>query len=666
MMAGWAAARCVRAAATGRRGLQESSRIKSLRYRAEIDGLRALAVAAVILYHAGVPGFAGGYLGVDVFFVISGFLITQLLESSAGDHRLRTLTEFYLRRARRLLPALYVLLAVSALVAALLYLPDELRRFGRSLLLATVLLGNFGAARDGGYFSPDARFTPLRHLWSIGVEEQFYLLFPLFLFALALLPAARRRWLVAASLLLSLGLSYWAAGRWPVQNYYMLPTRAWELLIGVLLALSPAWSQTSARSNQLLSLAALAALGTVICQARVIGFPGIPTVVACVSTAVLISSNSRSLTAVGRALSWRPLVLTGLISYSLYLWHAPILAFYSYYNIKDPSWPALLVLLCAIYLVAYLSWAAVEKPVRAMSLPRFVRLLPLTVLPLTVLLGGFGYWLRFGPQTIDDPIYAALNPACLELSTEQLASGALCSFGPQDEAAPKVVVWGDSHAYALLLAYRDLADAQRVRIYYGVKGACWPLLGAEAASSGEFWRANCARFNAAMAQGIQHLRPQRVILNAYWLDPGAAAEQEFLRRGRPSNAQVMGGIERTLATAHSAGASVCAVLTVPGYSYPIPYALTMAERRHLNPATLTIPRNEGVGQYQTVEGDLRQLASQRQLQVADPKDALCPPSGCLIAAKDGTALYRDANHLSLAGSRVVATVLESCLQDLKR
>jgi peptidoglycan/LPS O-acetylase OafA/YrhL len=613
-----------------------------------------------------VPGFAGGYLGVDVFFVISGFLITQLLAGAAHEGRLRTLREFYLRRARRILPALYVLLAVSALVAVLLYLPADLKRFGRSLLLASVFLGNLGAALDGGYFDPGSRFAPLRHLWSIGVEEQFYLLFPLFVFAIVRLRGGWQRAVVTAALLLSLALSYYASTRWPIYNYYMLPTRAWELLGGALLAITPHFLGARGQFNQILAALALAALAAAFWSARVVQFPGIPAIVACAATATLIASNTTALTWVGRVLSVRPLVVTGLISYSLYLWHAPILCFYDYYHITAPGWIASVLLLAGIYGAGYLSWRLIEQPLRALSLPQVARLVQWVALPLTVALAGCGYWMRLPSLSIEDPVYAALDPRCLALSDAQIAAGGLCSFGPQDAAAPKVIVWGDSHAYALLLAYRDLATANRLRIYYGIRGACWPLVGSEAASSGEFWRASCAHFNAAMAAAIQRLHPQRVILNAYWLDPGAAMEREFLRRAPQQDAEVLRGIENTLRVAGSSGASVCAVLTVPGYPYPIPYALQMSARRGLNADALTISRAQALDQYQTVEGDLRLLADQNWLRVADPKDVLCPASGCRIVAPDGAPLYRDGNHLSLAGSREISGVLASCLTDLTR
>jgi peptidoglycan/LPS O-acetylase OafA/YrhL len=648
-----------------------------LSYRPEVDGLRAIAIAIVVFYHARIRGFEGGYIGVDVFFVISGYLISQLLDASAEPNSLRRLLEFYVRRARRLLPALYVLLAVCVLLALVLFFPADLRKFGRSLLLTAGFLGNFGAWLDGGYFDAGERFTPLRHMWSIGVEEQFYLFFPVFLAVLARCRGKLRTLVLAMSAITSLTLACWAVDRWPIENFYMLPTRAWELLAGAICATYAPLSAASPRVNQILSLAGLIGLAGALWQAQVVHFPGMANYCACAATAALICSNSKSVTSIGRVLSWRPLTYTGLISYSLYLWHAPILAFYTYYRIQDPSGLELAVILPMIYLVASLSWAAVEQPFRRISLVKARVLVPAIAVPSMILLGGCGWWMmisdglpsRFPPPpslTRSGAEGAPIDVACLNMSNQTIASGGLCSFGASAANSRKALVWGDSHAFALLQAYRELAEASGVQIFYGVKGACWPLVGSEAASAGEYWRSRCAQFNAAMIGAIQHIRPDRVLLNAYWADPGASLQPEFFSRSPQKRATILEGIERTVEAVKEAGASVCAVLTVPGYSYPIPYALAMAQRRHIDASTLTITRAAAVQQYSIVEGEFRRLADEGLLEIADPKDALCPGSRCLILGQGGASLYRDSTHLSVSGARLLSGVLRRCVADLTR
>ena len=422
---------------------------REIAYRADIDGLRAIAVAAVIFYHAKVPGFEGGYLGVDVFFVISGYLITRVLDSSAAGSRGRALAQFYLRRARRILPALFALLAVCAAVATVLYLPDDLRTFGRTLALAVGFLGNFGAVLTGGYFGPGERFTPLRHLWSIGVEEQFYLLYPLCLFIITGYRRVPRSVLLAATALLSLVLSFWAARHWPIPNYFMLPSRAWELLVGAVVAVSPQLFRGSRRWHQTLAALGFAGLLTAFWDARVIQFPGTATIVGAVCTAMLIVGNASGDSLVGRALSLRPVVVTGLISYSLYLWHVPILAFYSYYNIHDLTGVQRGLALLVVYLIAFGSWAVIEQPFRSKALAPSPRAFVSIAVGTAVVLAAFGYWLmrsdglphRWDPQVltpaVSSPYYPSIDASCFHVPYSRIAAGGLCSFGPQTDYCKK-------------------------------------------------------------------------------------------------------------------------------------------------------------------------------------------------------------------------------------
>ncbi len=648
---------------------------RHIKYRADIDGLRGLAVTAVVLYHARVPGFAGGYVGVDVFFVISGFLITQVLDSAPAGSHARALAKFYLRRARRLLPALITMLVACTAVAVALYLPSDLRKFGRSLILAATFLGNFGAALQGGYFDPGARFAPLRHLWSLAVEEQFYLLYPLALFALASLRNTSRIALFVVAALASLLLSFWGAAHAPILNFFMLPTRAWELLVGALLALAPI--RTSARANELLAALGLAGIVTVVYCERVISFPGTAAITASACSCMLIAANAAGSTFVGRVLRLRPIVFTGLISYSLYLWHAPLLAYLDYYEISEPHVAVLCLVLLITYLISAGSWAAIEQPFRTGKLAAMPRATVSGALVATACLVGVGYWLvrtdglaqRWASPLAavreESPEFSAMEARCTGLSLAEIAAGKLCSFGPQTESAPRIMVWGDSHAGVLLPVYQALALAHGVRIYFGIRGACWPLPGAEAASSGEFWRARCAAFNTAMSKAVEKLQPQRVILNAYWLDPGAQSEPELRRRAVGRGSEVADALDGVLSAMRARGTSVCAVLTVPGYPYPIPYAVAMAQRRHIDIDAFAISRSEALREYRTVEGLMRSRAAGNELLIADPKELLCPGDHCLLRRPDGALLYRDANHISLAGAQFLSAIVERCVADVK-
>ena len=296
-------------------------------YRPDIDGLRAVAVVPVVLYHAGVPALTGGFVGVDVFFVISGYLITGIVAAgiAAGSF---SIVEFYERRARRILPALFVVLAASVAAGWWLLLPEPLERFAKSLLAATLFGSNFwflDSARD--YFAPGSDFAPLLHTWSLAVEEQFYLFFPPLLWAVARWRRGREVRLVAWLSLASFLGAVVVVAVDPPLAFYLAPLRIWELGLGALLALRPV-PRLAARWQR----EGLGALGLAGIAVAVFGyddltpFPGFAALAPCLGALAIIAVGSGG-SVVNRALAIRPVVFVGLISYSLYLWHWPILAF---------------------------------------------------------------------------------------------------------------------------------------------------------------------------------------------------------------------------------------------------------------------------------------------------------------------------------------------------
>jgi len=335
-------------------------------YRADIDGLRALAVMAVVLFHAGLPWMRGGYLGVDVFFVISGFLITSILRARSASGW-RSLAWFYERRIRRILPALLVVLAASAGMAWVLLAPPDIVRFGRSLAATALFSFNMKAIAEHGYFAPEGQEDPLLHTWSLSVEEQFYLFFPLLLIAVR--DWTRGRYMVlcavlmALSVLTALGLGIYS----PNTAFYLGVPRAWELLLGSLLAVAG----VRAACPRWLAQAAGVAGISMIAFALLIGsgspFAAVGAALPCAGTALVIWSGSQCATLARSALSWRPLVFVGLVSYSLYLWHWPLIVFY---RAAFPFEPLPLgELLAAVFVLAALSWRFVEMPSRQVSLP---------------------------------------------------------------------------------------------------------------------------------------------------------------------------------------------------------------------------------------------------------------------------------------------------------
>ncbi len=274
-------------------------------YRADIDGLRAVAVIPVVLFHAGARWFSGGYVGVDVFFVISGYLITTILvqDFSAGRY---SIARFYERRIRRIFPALFVVVLCSSVVGHLLLLPEDLKAFAKSVVATTLFVSNIVFWGESGYFDGPAEMKPLLHTWSLAVEEQYYIAFPIVLFLLYRFASPRiASWVIALGALLSFGLSVWGVHNAPVATFYLLPTRAWELLVGSLLAvgLVPLF-----RSRAVAEIAAAFGIALILFAVFTFDhdtpFPGLNALAPCIGAALLIQSGRNGfIPAIGRALS---------------------------------------------------------------------------------------------------------------------------------------------------------------------------------------------------------------------------------------------------------------------------------------------------------------------------------------------------------------------------
>jgi peptidoglycan/LPS O-acetylase OafA/YrhL len=346
-----------------------------MKYRREIDGLRALAVLPVILFHAGFQSFSGGYVGVDVFFVISGYLITSLImsEQLAGTFTLRS---FYERRIRRVLPALFVVMLACLPFAWLWMLPSAVKDFSKSLIAVAGFVSNILFWREGGYFETPGALKPLFHTWSLAVEEQYYLLFPVFLL---LIWRFGKQWITCIFAILAIGslaAAQWSSQHHPQGAFYLLPTRGWELLIGASVALyflhakpaTLAARETASFTNEVGGAFGLLLITyAVIVFDRNVPFPSFYALVPTVGTAfVILFANQRSL--IGKLLNTQILVSIGLISYSAYLWHQPLFAFARIRGKEPLSTPLVSILSLAAVGCAYVSWKYIEKPFRNRAL----------------------------------------------------------------------------------------------------------------------------------------------------------------------------------------------------------------------------------------------------------------------------------------------------------
>ena len=335
-----------------------------MQYRAEIDGLRALAVVPVVLFHAGIVGFSGGFVGVDIFFVISGYLITSIILSEQAKERF-TLASFYERRARRILPALMLVVLLSTIAAWYILLPNELVDYGASLASVGVFASNILFWQQSDYFAATSEFIPLLHTWSLAVEEQFYLIFPVFMIATIAWVKQSRLLVLVALAMISLLYCEWAWRNTPEANFFLAPSRAWELLAGVFCAfyLHSKQLQNTAIKQAGSLLGFLMLLYSIFFFDKDIPFPSVYALAPVFGTALIILYADAD-TLVGKLLGLPVLVGIGLVSYSAYLWHQPLFVFARMNTMDELSVTMLLGLSVLSFVLAYLSWRWVEKPFR--------------------------------------------------------------------------------------------------------------------------------------------------------------------------------------------------------------------------------------------------------------------------------------------------------------
>ena len=430
-----------------------------MKYRAEIDGLRALAVLPVILFHAGFEWFSGGFVGVDVFFVISGYLITTIIISEMAEDRFSVIN-FYKRRARRILPALFFVMAVCLPFAWLLLVPNELKDFGQSIVSVSIFSSNILFWIEAGYFDAAAELKPLLHTWSLAVEEQYYLLFPIFLMLTWRLGVKWIIFLLSIVFFSSLGLAEWASNQITQPKiisaaYFLLPTRGWELLVGVFVAfyLKSNTFFNSKMFNQMMSLIGIIMiLYSVIAFDKNTPFPSLYTLVPVIGTALLILCSVQK-TLVYNFLTLKPIVGLGLISYSAYLWHQPLFAFMRSSVLGDLS-ELILISLCAVsIMLAWFSYRFIETPFRDRSVTPS-NIMVTTLIGGTIAFTSLGLLLHFG-NGFDSRLNYGENIITIEKSPKRDECHTVetpCEFF---EGTHKFATFGDSHVVELSYALAE-------------------------------------------------------------------------------------------------------------------------------------------------------------------------------------------------------------------
>ncbi len=609
-------------------------------YRPEIDGLRAVAVLSVIFYHVGL-GCSGGYVGVDIFFVISGFLITSILLAEAQRKQTISLQRFWVRRIKRLLPALTAVTASIWLVGIFWLLPADFLEMSRSLLWQTCLVANVYFWRTTGYFASAAERKPMLHTWSLSVEEQFYLLLPL----LVLLLWRRPKILRAVVLLAFAGsflVSAFAYMRMPSACFYLLPTRAWELLLGSCLALFPALEPRRASLREATSwLGCLMLAAPIFCYTSSTPFPGPSAVAPCVGALLFIAGNAQGMTRCGRLLSWQPCRYVGLMSYSLYLWHWPVISYVNYARLESLGVAARLTALLLILVLGWVSYEVVEKRFRnSLWLDRQAFKVALAVFLATVGLDSLarytqGFPKRFSTsflQAVDITKHSRFNR---DLSLQDARAKNFATFG-LSQAPPALFVWGDSHAMAVLPGLDEICRSKGIRGLAATHNSSPPILGASLDQRFSQLAEEKVAYNQAVFDAIVVSPARDVLLVGAW-------EDYFGRDAFPSQ------IKQTVVELNGRGKRVWILQEVPVHDVDVPHVYAMARLRGRSIADLLRTR-AGYLEYSVRSRDAF-AALQQKGRILDPLDFFYPDgqSECRLEVK-GRLIYRDGGHLSDFGS----------------
>ncbi|WP_165190603.1 acyltransferase family protein [Caulobacter soli] len=645
-------------------------------YRPDIDGLRALAVAAIVIHHAFPAALPGGFVGVDVFFVISGFLITRILVETrdAGSF---SWGGFYLRRARRIVPAYVLVTLVAVALAAWIEMPRLLAQTGAASAASGLFLANVLAAQSPGYFAPAAQQNPLLHLWSLGVEEQFYLVWPALIALLSLgwLRTARTGLalaLLAASLVLAQALVASGGG---VVAFFHLPTRAWEFLAGGVLALGLVRPPADRRVAGLAAACGLLAIAwSLVALNETSPFPGLGAVPACLGAALLVWAGQGQAPAALALLRAPPVVGLGRISYSLYLWHWPLLVLAADVAQQPLTILQRLGVVAASVSLAVVTWRFVEQPFRRGPVDRPWRrlgaILPLLLLPLAA---GAALFLTHGwPQRLSPSARALadlertdVNPArkiCFEAIKP--ADPHRCRFGAgAGSDGAEVLVWGDSHADAVTPGVVVWAGARGWSVREAARGGCPPLVGLRVRMYGQRDRGCAAFADRTLGRALADPRLKLVVLAARWplyrddppfydVDSPRVSVDLLSRPGaRPD---LSAALTATLDTIARRRPAVRALVIGPVPELTLAPPECLAQQRQLGgrpEICARVDAGPSLARAMPAEAWIRAAVEDRSGVVAVyPTETLCQDGGC-TGVIDGRPVYFDDDHLSASGAR---------------
>lgn len=636
----------------------------SIKYRSEIDGLRAIAVLLVIFNHLGISYFSGGFVGVDVFFVISGFLITSIIKQEI-ESNIFSFGNFYKKRIVRLAPSYFLVLAATTIVMWFLAAPNDFQNYIESALYSSVFAANFYMWDSiGGYFSSDAELTPLLHLWSLGIEEQFYIIWPIVLIVLTKFLPKARLILIILAIFLSVLISQKIATLSPSSAYFLLPFRAFELLIGACLVFVPLRKKSTIESN----LFGLIGLFLIIIPAFIFSdstvFPGLNALLPCLGTALIIYFCRDGI--VQKFLSTKPMVFVGKISYPAYLWHWPLIVFLNFYYIEVNFFIGLSTLALTLIL-GWLTFNYFEKRfakyrnsktssviVKGYAAPLFITL----ILGLIVF-HQKGFPSRFDENLIlkDAAVAARTNEiraACIDGDPKKLSDPDQCVLGIEKDETDFLLI-GDSHANHFAPMIDVFAKDANLKGYDTTQNATLFLPNVDRYSIKGGAEVLSAKFRQRNEELVKHISTHKykyIVIGGSYADSYSASRFKPLDSSLPDNDVFLKAVKDSIELIYKSGAKPILIVGTPSLKE---YDQTCPVKKYM--FGLSINCNTPILKhnlhFKKWLADLEKVKlAYPDLIIVDPTLITCSDKEC-FSEINNLPLYKDKGHLNFKGATLI-------------
>jgi peptidoglycan/LPS O-acetylase OafA/YrhL len=655
-----------------------------MKYRADIDGLRTVAVIPVVLFHAGLSLFSGGFVGVDVFFVISGFLITGILLQSIEEKRFSIL-DFYQRRIKRIFPALLLIMTATTALGLVFFTPARFLEYSQSLVSVSIFSSNFYFWKSVDYFSTQAHIQPLLHTWSLAVEEQFYIFYPILLLIVAR-TKFDLKYVLIAIFVISLALASVLIYAAPGAVFYMLPTRAWELVLGGLIATGFPSPSSNRRVTLVCSIVGVVAItASVVFYTSETIFPGLTALPPAIGAALLIWSGISTQSPVHKILSAKPFVLIGRASYSFYLWHFPLFAFAAYLTGGKFSAAVGLAISFVSFSLSLVTLRWIETPLRNSKNAKTVPLL-LTGMIAAGLAGLYlmntdGLPSRLSPiaanyaKTAEDKNIHPIK--CMSNGDIIVPPEKACKFGNMS-SKPVALLWGDSHAMVTATALEKAALRKNSAFLFAAAADCPVGIGfgisastATKITSGRAYQF-CQKYNDSMLQlALRNPDIQSVVLSARWTNwrLGEAEnpvetpwdirlfDDDGTAVSKTDNARIFEkGFITLIRRLNAAGKKVYIVGPLPEPKLDVPQTLFVARYGFTKPPE-PIRVKDFLARNEKILNIFTRVSEVAPVRIISPHERLCNTLECAVVDKN-EPLYFDHNHLSVYGAEKTSPIYD--------